>query len=173
MHSLSDPELVKKIKNSDQDAFKILYDRYSEMLFYFLWSRTGNKEEANDLVQEVFVKIWRIREKLNPQISLKSYLYRMAQNAAIDLNRKQKIRMLFAKEVQTAKPCEDSSEEKVYLQIALEKLPDKIRSVFVMHHLQKYTYQEIAELCHVSKKTVEKRMKKAIFLLQKLLGILF
>ncbi len=173
MKTLTDPELVKKIQDSDQEAFKILYDRYGKMLFHFLWSRIGNKEEASDLVQEVFVKVWHIRNKLTPQKTLKSFLFRMAQNAAIDLHRKKKVRMIFAKDVQATNPYESSSEEKVQIQIALEELPDKVRNTFVMHHVQKYTYQEIAELTNVSKKTVEKRMKKAIVLLQKLLGILF
>ena len=95
----------------------------------------------------------------------------MAQNAAIDLHRKQKIRRLFAKDAQSSPEStyQKSSEEAVTIRMALEQLPEKVRSVFVMHHLQKYTYVEIAELCGVSKKTVEKRMKKAILMLQKFL----
>lgn len=86
----SDSDLVAAIRKSEAGAFKLLYFRYYEMLFTFLWRRTRERETAQDLVQELFARVWQQREKLAPAPSLKPYLYRIAHHLAIDHLRKKK-----------------------------------------------------------------------------------
>ena len=96
-----------------------------------------------------------------------------AQNLVIDHQRKKKIRRIFSTNVEDSLIVKDDKdvELKTHIKIAIQKMPEKIRTVFILHHIKKYKYKEIAEMCNISKKTVEKRMKKAILLLQKLLTI--
>ncbi|MBN2009023.1 sigma-70 family RNA polymerase sigma factor [candidate division KSB1 bacterium] len=169
MQIKSDTELSQLIKNSDHTAFRELYERYWQPLYHFLWSRTLSESLATEFVQEVFVRLWNFREQLNTQKNIKSYLYRIANNLIIDSHRKQKIRIQHQQEEQQSAQELDpiNIELQTQLEIAIEKLPEKLRTVFVLHHLRQYTYIEIADMCNVSKKTVEKRMKKAIYILQK------
>ena len=168
MNKQSDVDLARLIKQGSHTAFKMLYERYCEPLFHYLWSRTGCTNTAEEIVQEVFVRVWKKRQLLNSEKTLKPYLYRIATNLVIDHHRKQKVRVRFAKdeEERSAYLESENIDLKTQIQITLEKLPEKNRTVFILHHLKKYTYEEIASICHVSKKTVEKRMKKAIHLLR-------
>ena len=173
MNQYSDVKLAQLIKQSDQNAFHCVYERYYEFLFYYLWSFTGNEDTANDLIQEVFIRLWKNREKLNTKKTLKPFLFRIAHNLAIDYQRKKKVRNLFFKDIEDVNIIDDKNdlELKTRISIAIQKIPEKFKVVFILHHIKKYTYEEIAELCEISKKTVENRMKKAIWLLQKLLII--
>ena len=168
----SDIELARLIRASDHHAFQIVYNRYCEPLYHYLWSRLGESESARELLQEIFVRLWQSRERLRPTRSLKPYIYRMANNLIIDYYRRQKVRIQY-KELEKNRTSEGSNENpelKTLIKLALQTLPDKLRTVFILHHVKKYTYDEIAEMCQVSKKTVENRMKKAIVHLRKKLN---
>lgn len=176
MTEYSDVELAQLIKSSDHNAFYLVYERYSEPLFHYLWSRTGNTDQAKEILQEVFIRLWEYRARLNTHTTLKPLLYRIANNAVIDQQRKNRVRLLFRKDKQeSTSPVEtaENPEKRTQINIALQKVPEKLRTVFILHHIKEYRYEEIAEICQVSKKTVEKRMKKAILMLQKLLMSLF
>ena len=174
MKQYSDNQLAYLIKKSNQEAFHVLYQRYCESLFHYLWSRTGDIQLTNDLLQEIFIRLWKKREKINPDKTLKSFLYRIAHNLIIDHHRKMSVHRLYIKDKQETHNVnvQNNLELKTQIHFAIQKIPEKFRSVFILHHIKKYKYSEIAEMCNISKKTVEKRMKKAIFLLQKLLTIL-
>lgn len=169
MINKSDIELAKLIRFSDHDAFEAIYDQYCEPLYHYLWSRLGHADAAQEFLQDIFIRLWQSRERLHPKKNLKSYIYRIANNLIIDNYRRQKVRIRFKerkREVCTETIGEDT-ELKIHLKMAIQNLPEKWRTVFILHHIKKYTYEEIALMCKVSKKTIEYRMKKAIFLLQK------
>ena len=168
----SDIELARLIRASDHHAFQTVYNRYCEPLYHYLWSRLGESECARELLQEIFVRLWQSRERLKPTRSLKPYIYRIANNLIIDYYRRQKVRIQY-RELEKNRTSEGSNEDpelKTLIKLALQTLPDKLRTVFILHHVKKYTYDEIAEMCQVSKKAVENRMKKAIIHLRKKLN---
>jgi RNA polymerase sigma-70 factor (ECF subfamily) len=169
MTEKSDAELAQQISSSNSIAFKSVYDRYSEILFHYIWSRVDCTNIAEEMVQEVFVRLWHSREKLETKKTLKPYLFRIANNLIVDYFRKQKVRNRFIEEEKQKTNIEASEdiELKTRLNIAIKKLPEKYRTVFILHHIKEYEYKEIAQVCHVSVKTVENRMKRAIYLLQK------
>ena len=86
----SDTQLCTSIKNSNSAAYRALFYRYYEPLYYFFWNRTQSSELAKDSVQDVFTRLWQKRDNLNPELSIKSYLFRTAQNILIDQYRKKK-----------------------------------------------------------------------------------
>ncbi|NUO79653.1 RNA polymerase sigma-70 factor [candidate division KSB1 bacterium] len=161
----SDAELAQALRASDHVAFKTLYFRYFEVLYRFLWRYTRAEQVAKDLVQEVFTRVWQNRDKLDPQQSVKAYLFRIGYNLVIDHLRK--------KTHQPDSLEADSAHEPSYvdesqfdlrekLQTAIDNLPEPLRVVFTMSRFEENTYAEIAEVLEISIKTVESRMSKAL-----------
>ena len=168
MNSLSDKQLAEKIKQSDKQAFETFYFRYYKLLFHYTISRIQCPERAREIIQDIFKRLWQNRESIDTKKSIKAYLFQIANNLLIDNYRKQHVQKTYfdrpekLPEIQSG----ENLDFKTQFNIAMEKLPEECRIVFTLHHVKKYTYLEIAEMCSVSKKTVEKRMKLAIEVLR-------
>ena len=80
----SDEQLVRNIFDNDEYAFKQLYFKYYELLYKFVWHRIHADDDAKDLLQTLFIRLWNNREKLDPNQSIKAYLYRIAANLLTD-----------------------------------------------------------------------------------------
>ena len=171
----SDNQLSKAVKNSDSGAFKILFYRYYESLYSFFWNRTQSGELAKDFVQDVFTRLWQHRDNLNPELSIKSYIFRTAQNILIDFFRKKKTQPVSHEELIKNEPSENPSglydlEESVVK--AISELPDDLRMVFLLNRFDGLKYKEIAESLNISIKTVESRMSKTLKILRQSLDYL-
>ena len=109
-----DKILVIKLKNGDKKAFKKLFQKYSERIYYFTISYIKNKEESEEITQEVFVKLWNKRNDLKPDLSFSSFLFMIAKNAVIDLLRKKKkevfLREDFIKDIKDSNKSYDNLE---------------------------------------------------------------
>ncbi len=81
--SPSESELIIKIREGDADAFKNLFETYCQALIYFAWRYVKNTQIAENIVQDVFLRIWLNRTKLNPVLKIKSYLYKAVKNQAM------------------------------------------------------------------------------------------
>jgi len=169
--SFSDEELARLIKKSDRDAFGVLYARYFRLLFAFIYSRTRNPEITSEGVQEVFTRLWITRSRLDPDLSIKSYLFQIANNMMVDEARKNKLRKLSRRKL-ASKPEDPSNMRDIVIDLenALSELPPDLRNTLILHRRQGFTYQEIAEICGISKKTVEKQIGIALKKLRKLLN---
>lgn len=172
MDTQSDNQLAKEIKKSNKLAFETFYFRYYKLLFHYTVSRIQSPETAREIIQDIFKRLWQNRENIDAKKSIKAYLFRIANNLLIDHHRKQRVQNTYF--ARTEELPEIHSNEnldfKAQFNIAVEKLPEDCRIVFTLHHIKKYTYLEIAEMCSVSKKTVEKRMRLAIEMLREQLG---
>jgi RNA polymerase sigma-70 factor (ECF subfamily) len=168
MNTPSDKQLTARIKKSNKQAFETIYFRYYKLLFHYTVSRIQNSETAEEIIQEIFKRLWQNRKGLDPNKSIKYYLFRIANNLLIDNYRKKHVQKTYfdrpekLPEIQSG----ENLDFKTQFNIAMEKLPEECRIVFTLHHVKNYTYLEIAEMCSVSKKTVEKRMKLAIKMLR-------
>ncbi|CAM2006512.1 RNA polymerase sigma-70 factor [Acanthopleuribacter pedis] len=175
-----DKELTAAVKTGDSEAFQQLYFRYAEPLFGFLWRRLSQRELAEDLVQELFAKVWRNRANLDPNQSIKAYLYQAANNLMIDHLRR-KNPDLGAVEVMpehsTVEVDETRFEKRDQIQKALADLPDAQRNVFLLSRFEGLKYGEIAAVMNISVKTVETHMNRALkklrHQLRALLALLF
>lgn len=79
----TDADYAEQIRAGHESAFQALFDEYAESLLDFALGYVGDVQACEDIVQEVFVSIWRTRTKLNPELSLRAYLYRSVRNQAL------------------------------------------------------------------------------------------
>jgi RNA polymerase sigma-70 factor, ECF subfamily len=168
----SDSQLCADIKGSDSGSYKILFYRYYDPIYYFFWNRTKSQELAKDFVQDVFTKLWQNRVNLNPKLSIKAYLFRMANNLLIDHYRKKQTQTVFQEDNFSYEPSENPFETydvEEGVNKALSELPENLRTVFTMNRFDGLKYTEIAESLNVSIKTVESRMSKALKILRETL----
>jgi RNA polymerase sigma-70 factor (family 1) len=172
-------KLIIRIKASDHHAFKIIFDLYQQEIFRFLLYQTKDSLIAEDLLQEVFFKLWKARENLDKNQSIKNYLYTIADNLA--LNHLRHLKVVARHEAQSkSKLFSDTQgpqfilEEKEsaeHLKQAIENLPEKSRVVFMMSRFDDLSYHEIADRLSLSVKTVESHMSKALKLLREKISI--
>ena len=176
--SQSESEWIIKIREGDADAFKNLFETYCQALIYFAWRYVKNTQIAENIVQDVFLRIWLNRTKLNPVLKIKSYLYKAVKNQAMQHlrkakfeNRKGNIQSLDS----STKSPEDILDEKeiaISVQRAISELPSRCRLIFTMSKYSNLTYSEIAEIQNISIKTVETHMGRALKFLRKHLASL-
>lgn len=162
----TDATLSARIRRSDAEAFKALYERYHDAIFGFLRRRLDSYELARDMTQDVFVRTWASRANLDPKQPVKAYLFRAANNLLINHYDKTRVRQSYAREYQRDTTPHIEPHELVDLddhyKAALDALPPNLRTAFVLNRYDGLTYREIAAYTNVSVKTVESRMSKAL-----------
>ncbi|MBN2105530.1 RNA polymerase sigma-70 factor [bacterium] len=168
----SDRELVEAIRASDSEAFHVFYLRYYEPIYRFLWYRTHSTETAGDFTQEVFMRIWEKRETLDPQKSIRAYLYRIAYHLVIDYLKKRSSHETFIQKNthQRNISFEAFSDLQMDVYRVIDQFSEPVKTVFCMSRFEGFKYSEIAEICGVSVKTVEFRISKALELMRKKLS---
>ena len=162
----SDKELCERLHQGDETAFRQLFDTYYGQLYRFFCYRGIDPAMAEDMAQDVFVKVWQGRSRLDANKSIKAYLFTAAANEIRMFLRKKRVRDAYAKEekasgVSYSLPFTEF-ETKAAIETAIQALPEHLRTVFVLHRYDHLTYREIAEMQQVSVKTVESRMSKAL-----------
>jgi RNA polymerase sigma-70 factor (family 1) len=170
--------LLEKLKNGDQTAFSTIFTRYYRDLTLFANSILHNTEHSEEIVQDVFVKLWENCDSLQIHSSLKSYLVKSVQNRCIDWIRHMKIRNRYGSEVldNPVISANDAEEYVLYSELSgkidtiLEHLPEDVANTFKMNRYDGLKYHEIAEKLDVSVRTVEVRISKALQMLREKLG---
>ena len=158
-------ELIKAIRQADKTAFKALCGIYYDPLYRFLWRKTRDEETAKDLVQELFLNVWKNRANLDETQSSKAYLYRAASNLAINHLKKKAVRQAYAVDSSATERMAETDEQhdfQEYAEEVLHDLPEEQRLVFTLNKFEGLKYSEIAEMLQISVKTVESRMSKAL-----------
>jgi RNA polymerase sigma-70 factor (ECF subfamily) len=171
-------KLVSRLKNDDRIAFEQLFKKYSERIYYFSIKYLKNKEEAEGITQEVFIRLWNRRFDLKLDLSFSSYLFMIAKNAVIDLLRKRQKELNFNDELKPNINIEtgSTSESIEYKELneivtnSINELPLKRRNIYLMSRNDGLTYKQIAEKLNISVKTVESHMRLALQQLKKSIG---
>ena len=165
-------ELIGNIKKSCPKSFQQIFMNYYETLYRFIWLRTYNHELARDILQDVFIRVWDNRHRLDINKSFKAYLYQISNNLVIDILRKNKTKekMMRINQSLNYYESEDQYYASIDIQNAINKLPEKFKSVVILSRFEGLNYIEIAEICNVSFQTVSYRLNKALRLMNKYLS---
>jgi RNA polymerase sigma-70 factor, ECF subfamily len=161
---------TETLRVGDITAFEMLFRTYYQPLCHYAYTFLQDREDAEEIVQSTFLLVWEKRETLAIRTSVKPYLYAMVRNACLNVLKHEKIKQRFAvEETALADRSHDSvshavaSNELEYrIKIAMEELPEQCRMVFKLSRFEELKYSEIAEQLHISVKTVENHMGKAL-----------
>jgi len=160
---------VSKVKRADAVSFKALFDHFQQPIFNFLLYKLNDTATAEDLLQQVFMKLWENRRNLDENQSIKSYIYNIANNLALNHIRHEKVVLRFTKETnqdrfdnQSPQHELEFEETQQILIRAIDRLPDKVRTVFLMSRHDQLSYKEIAARLNISIKTVESHIVSAL-----------
>ncbi|MDN5213937.1 RNA polymerase sigma-70 factor [Fulvivirgaceae bacterium BMA12] len=169
--------LFKRVVNENSfDDFELIYKHYYDYLCHYAWKLVDEKELAEEVVSEVFYKLWRNINKIEIKTSFKSYLFTAVRNQSFDhLKKSRKARYLEDMEMIGPKfadrhsPLDELIFDELYynLERTIEKLPQQCRLIFKMSRDQGLRYREIACALDISIKTVETQMGRALKKLRK------
>lgn len=166
----TDSELVNLLIRNDEAAFSELYIRFKDRLYYFCLNLLKSREEANDIVQEIFIRIWESRNFINPDLSFSSFLYTMARNRILnhfrDVDIDEKVKSILAQRT----PLEDNSietdliysEYQKILKEAIEALPPQRKKIFNMSREENMSHKEIATQLGISVNTVQEHISESL-----------
>ena len=157
---MEDRELLSKIKNPESRnyGFNLLVRKYQEKVYWHIRKMVIDHEDADDVVQETFIKVFRNIDKFREDSALFTWIYRIATNESLNFLNKKKRRFMLpivdvSKELEsklTEGDLIDGDEIQLKLQKALLKLPDKQRAVFNMKYFDDLKYDQIAEITGTS-----------------------
>jgi RNA polymerase sigma-70 factor (ECF subfamily) len=182
----ADLKLIRRCKRGEEAAFQEVLQRYRSAVYNLCWRMTRNDEDARDLSQEVFIKVFSLLDRYDEQYAFSSWLFRIATNHCIDHLRRQRLRFL------SVERDGGSDDEEAEMQIpdagpepdvvlqrreALEKLeeviaelPPHYRVITLLRHDQQLSYEEIAETLQLPLGTVKARIHRARNMIQQLLA---
>jgi RNA polymerase sigma factor (sigma-70 family) len=183
LNAESEDALIQQALGGDQKAYQLLFDAHKQAIFHIIVKIVRNDEEAQDLVQETFIKAFGSLKSYNPTYRFTTWLYKIAANSSIDYIRKRKLQTysldqpLNTKDGQVTVEVPDMSyhperdlsakQQHISISEAIKSLPDKYREVIIKRHQEDKSYEEIAESLHVPVGTVKARIFRARELLKK------
>jgi RNA polymerase sigma-70 factor (family 1) len=181
MNNLLEKDIVQRLKSGEVQAFDEIYNLYSKRIYRFAYSFLKTKVNAEEIVQEVFLRVWEKRAKINKYYSFKAFLFTVSHNIIIDNfreNLKEQKYVEFLKEnavvfhSDTEMSMEYSELNKMYWD-AIDLLPERRRLIFKLHRIEGLSYSEISQKLNISNKTVENQMSSALKFLKEKLGSYF
>ncbi len=191
----NDQILIKAYLSGDEESLDILIQSYLKPIYSFVYRYVGNAKDAEDVTQEVFVKVWRYIKKFDRNKSFKTWIFTIAKNTALDLLKKNrafsggKKETLFSDLLVFGKDNEETSVQfeniidpaplpvellmrkdlKAVLDAAMEKLDLKYRMVLFLRYNDHFSFQEISESLEESIDTIKSRHRRALAKLRELL----
>jgi RNA polymerase sigma-70 factor (family 1) len=169
-HVTDEKELLRRLRLSDDEAFTEIYNLYWKRLFIVAAQKLQNLPEAEEIVQDIFLDLWKRREELNILQCLNSYLSVCVKYKVINVLARRSLQIRYNEEANLHADCSDLSTEenlrldelKMQLLKETAKLPEKCRLVFQMSREEGYSQKQIAKKLNIAQKTVEAHLSKAL-----------
>jgi len=166
-------EWCRRLAASDREAYAEVFEALYEPLFRYVRSITKDESAARDVTQDVFVRLWDVRDRLDPSQSLKSYLYRTARNRAYNHRRNRDTRSEKADDVRAhsnARPAAPTPPDaaaagdrlKQSMRTWIAELPDRQREALVLSRFEGLSHEQIAEVMDISARTVNNHIVRAL-----------
>lgn len=177
---LSDKEMWEKIKNDDRKSFERLFNQYHDSLCLFSHGIIRNEEASEEIVNDVFFKIWSKRSLIQINFGIKQYLYRSVYNASLDYRKQNRTSSQYSfieidvlinetigiNEEYIFNLIDSESVQKDVMD-AIEQLPPQCKDVFCLSRFELLTYNEISERLNISVNTVKTQISRALDTLRK------
>jgi RNA polymerase sigma-70 factor (ECF subfamily) len=179
----TEQQIVNKARSGDRDAFQDIVDQYKKMVYFLAWDIAGNHQDAEDITQDVFIKVFRHFHKFSADAKFSSWLYRIAVNASIDALRKRDRKKEdpvedFDSVGESTQPWtnegannpesqSDSTNVRRQIEQALNQLAPREKTVFIMRHYNDFPLKEIAEILHISSGSVKSYLFRAVHKIQR------
>ena len=165
----TDNECVTRSRQGDSNAFGTLVRRYQDRLYRFILRMVGSRDEALELTQEVFLKAWQALPEWRPEAQFRTWLFRIASNAATDSLRRRKVVEFEALDEDYDVPGEatdpaaqlQTKQKLRALDAALNRLPHDQREVLLLREMDDMSYSEISAALGISEGTVKSRLARA------------
>lgn len=164
-----DKRLAKRLRDGNTAAFRNCYHKYVQKLYAFALRTARCPALAEDVVHDVFVKMWENRHKIDPEQSLQAWLFTVTRNHLLNLIKRKKIELAAVEQIYSeTEPGQNHTEDEVLyneserlFRQAVDQLPEKRRQIFRLCHIQGLTYDEAASQLNISSSTVNSQMVKA------------
>jgi len=169
-----DEDLLLRIRKGDEVAFELVFYRYKGKLYDFIRRSLPVSEDAESMVQEIFVRLWTTREQLDPTKSLNAFLYTMARNEIFGHLRKLLVRRKYLEELSyslnesseiTERQLEYEELKSVVAQL-VRLMPEKRREIYILSRNEGLSYKEISALLGISENTIDSQIRKALSFLK-------
>lgn len=166
----NDSDLVIRLKNGDQYAFEVLFYKYKNKLKGFVVNMVPPQIDPDEIVQQVFIKIWIQKERIDNEKSFLSFLFTIAKNEVIDQLRSavNKKVYLMSNELLVDLKISDQSESDAQLELErkienlIKIMPERRRQIFEMSRFDGLSYKQIAKQLEISENTVDTQIRKAL-----------
>ncbi len=171
--SMNDDKLIEHFKDGDKSIFAELALKYQDRIYSLCRYMLENSQDAEDAAQDTFIKAFQGLKSFTPTASFYTWLYRIAVNTCLDHKRKNSLLSfffssdneapldMFPSHIPTPEVAFDTKQSMQSLQIALNRLSTKLRTVLVLKELEGFSYEEIADILDVSVGTVKSRISRA------------
>lgn len=169
--SINEKRLLTELKNGSFHAFERLYNMYSGKLYNFIMRiSSGNQYMAEEVVQSAFIRVWEVRERVEPESSFISFLCTIAKNLLMNMYQRQTVEYVYNEYLKNTGVDRDSqTEESIdlrflneYIDSLTEELPAQRKKIFILSKRQNYTNKEIAEMMGISESTVATQLSLAV-----------
>jgi RNA polymerase sigma-70 factor (ECF subfamily) len=171
---IDDQKLSRLLGEGSKEAFHLLYLRYGLKIRKFARSYLKQEQDSEELVQDVFLKLWDKKEMLNSSGNLRAFIYKIAVNSIYDFIRRKNMEQVFLDYSKSDTQVSDQTWNEVvfndmlfHVTQLIEKMPDQRRKIFVMSKKEGLSNDEIAAALHLSKRTVENQLYRATSFLKK------
>lgn len=178
MSKLPEEKMIALLREGDRSAFKSIFDTFYLQLYFHCRKYIPDPEEAKDLLQNVFLRLWERREEIKIEVSLKAYLFRSVQNECLNFIRSLHPNVSLS-DIDSectvpdigvpSAPDEDAEGQEIEKTIdsIIDTLPEQCRKIFIMSRMKGMRNKEIAEYLSVSVRTVDTQIYRALKIMKK------
>ena len=171
--------LIRELRCGNAKAFEVLYKQYNARLFNFSMKIIRNKQDAEGMVQEVFIAVWENREKLDENKSFSGFVFSIAKNKALNRIKQNLSRKVYLEYMQMENQVQNDMESDIesrelmdYLLKTIQELPDRTKQIFLLSRNEGLTYKQIASRLDVTENVVDHEIRKSLKYIRDKLGSL-